>query len=263
MEITDALKYPFEKLVYFVAALIPGATALLIYRGAVPGSFEWFLKVSYLGYTTKLWLAVLAAFVIGHTLTSLLTVIAEDVGFVIGYWIGRWLPVKSAWRYDTAPWRSPEWRKAIKSRLGDTAPKDTHLLTDQLFKQRQPLLEAFPEPQQRTEFMRLVEERISTSNDDIQWQRLYKHYHEIVVEPRPDDVTLNIRNGLTYNFLASALYILASAFILPPVRHWWCIVPAISWVAIVVIGGIGRYQRLTDDWSTLQAQIVYLSSKQA
>jgi hypothetical protein len=46
-------KYPLEKFFYFLAGVIPGFVAILIYHLAVLGSFTWFFQLSFLGYTTK------------------------------------------------------------------------------------------------------------------------------------------------------------------------------------------------------------------
>ena len=53
-------KYPLEKFFYFLAGVIPGFVAILIYHLAVLGSFTWFFQLSFLGYTTKLSLTILA-----------------------------------------------------------------------------------------------------------------------------------------------------------------------------------------------------------
>jgi hypothetical protein len=60
----DLSKYPLEKLLYFVAGVIPGFVALLMFQVAHPGSFNWFFSLGFLGYRTKVVLAVLAMFVV-------------------------------------------------------------------------------------------------------------------------------------------------------------------------------------------------------
>jgi hypothetical protein len=58
----DWSRYPLDKLVFFVAGIIPGSVALLVYQLAVPGSFNWFFALGFLGYRSKLTLIVLVAF---------------------------------------------------------------------------------------------------------------------------------------------------------------------------------------------------------
>ena len=259
--INALLKYPLERLVYFVAALLPGTVALVTYWSTSPHSFDWFLKLS-LGYDTKLWLFILTAFAIGHTVTSLLRAVLDDLGLWIGRMLSHVIPGKASYEYKAAPWRNKEWRKAVRKRLGDATPKDSELLTTELFSVRTVAAEYLPPEKQALELMKLAEERISTQADDVQWRSLYQHYHFLLLEPDERDVVLHIRHGLTYNFLSAAIYVLIAATILRTVHHWWCIVPSAAWVMIVVAQTIGRYYQLTAEWNTLQAQITYLATGQ-
>src|ERR1700722_18902833 len=45
--VPDLTKYPIEKLLFFVAGIIPGMAALLIFDSAAPGSFAWFFALSF------------------------------------------------------------------------------------------------------------------------------------------------------------------------------------------------------------------------
>src|SRR5258707_589380 len=62
-------KYPLEKVFFFLAGIIPGFVALLIFQLAAPGTFGWFFTLGFLGYKTKLGLILLSAFIIGNSLT--------------------------------------------------------------------------------------------------------------------------------------------------------------------------------------------------
>lgn len=257
--INGLLRYPLERLVYFVAALLPGTVALLIYWSVSHHAFDWFFKLA-LGYDTKLWLFVLAAFAIGHTVTSLLRAVIDDLGFWIGGMLSRVIPHKASYEYEAAPWRNSEWRKAVRQRLGDATPKDSELLTADLFQVRTVAAQYLPPEKQAMELMRLAEERISTQADDIQWKSLYQHYHFLLLEPDDKDVVLHIKHGLTYNFLSAAIYVLTAATMVRTVHHWWCVVPSAAWVVIVLAQTVGRYHQLTAEWSTLQAQTAYLAT---
>lgn len=79
----DLSKYPLEKVFYFVAGVIPGFTALLIFQLAVPGAFTWFFTLGFIGYKTKLSLILLVAFVIGNSMTTFLRAIVGMVGGVV------------------------------------------------------------------------------------------------------------------------------------------------------------------------------------
>ena len=264
MEITDVFKYPLEKLVYFIASTVPGGVALLIYVSSSKTALQWFSNLGFLGYRTKLWLVVLAAFVIGHTLTNLLSALVNDLGFIIAEMIGRWSPwsSKSSFEYEDAPWRSVEWRNAVKQRLGAAAPRDSRLLTVDMMRQEQKLADYLPDAQKSAEAQRILNERITTILDDMRWSTLYSHYHQVLLQPSDQDVQRHIRGGLSFNFFAAALYVLVSAAIVPEVRHWWCIVPAAAWVFAVAAEFVAQLRRAFDKWSTLQDQIAYLSSGQ-
>jgi hypothetical protein len=66
----DFTKFPLEKLLFFVAGVIPGFVALLIFGLAHPAAFNWFFVLGFLGYKTKLCLILLVAFVVGNSLTT-------------------------------------------------------------------------------------------------------------------------------------------------------------------------------------------------
>jgi hypothetical protein len=69
----DFTKLPLEKLLYFVAGVIPGFVVLLIFQAAHPYAFGWFVNLAFLGYKTKISLILLVAFVAGNTLTASLS----------------------------------------------------------------------------------------------------------------------------------------------------------------------------------------------
>ncbi len=84
----DLSKYPLEKLLYFVAGVIPGFVALLIFHVAAPGSFGWFFSLGFLGYRTKVALVVLTAFVVGNSMTRFLSGFLGAIGGAIGGAVG-------------------------------------------------------------------------------------------------------------------------------------------------------------------------------
>lgn len=103
----DWSKYRLDKLIYLAAGVIPGFTALLIFELNRPGAFDWFFQLGFLGYRTKLGLIMLVAFVIGHTLTSLLGAVLGAMGGAFGGVAG-YLPPNF---HETAPWRDSTWRR--------------------------------------------------------------------------------------------------------------------------------------------------------
>lgn len=261
MQITDAFKYPLEKLVYFAASLIPGFAALLIYWSDTSTRLDGFIRLP-LGYATKIWLVVLAAFVVGQTITGVLRAVADDLGFWIGKTIATVIPTKFSFEHESAPWRDAEWRTAVKRRLGDAAPRDSELLTIPMYRLKLELAGFLSDQEKAAEGMKLFRQRAETVIDDMKWQGVYRHYHQRLLQPDAEDISLHIRSGLTYNFLAAAGYLLIAACFVPSVRHWWCVAPACAWVFIVVAETVGQYARLNTLWTTLQEQITYLSNGQ-
>jgi len=253
--IMDLSKYPLEKLVQFAAGVLPGIVALLIFEQATPGSFGWFFSLGFLGYKTKLSLIVLAAFVIGNTMGVFLN---ERVGWTIGYLIGNRLYTPSH-SYDIAPWRDPTWRGLLKNRLGAQAPNDSRLMSQEIFDVRQKTLDHLPEVQRLSALADLATERMNAVIDDANWERLYDHYHQIVLQPDDRDFVWHVRNGLNFNLQVVSLYVLISALVVPGVRRWWCILPACMWVLDLIAELFWGVRRFLDKWSTLSEQIRYLS----
>lgn len=255
----DLSKYPLEKVFYFVAGIIPGLVALLIFQAATPSTFEWFASLGFLGYKTKIALVLLVAFTIGNTLTAFLTA----VRFTLGYWLGAYFaartPFRAAHTYETAPWRDRRWRTVLKERLGVNAPSDSLLMTERAFEQRKVLLNLLPTAQLPNALNDLNLEKLKTEIEDGKWAEWYEHYHQVVFEPDERDVTRQIKSGLNLNLEAAGLYTLMGAAVVPEVRHWWCIALASLWVVALIWEDIGEVRSGMNKWTTLTAQIRYLS----
>lgn len=266
MDISGSFKIPVERIVYFVAAVIPGAVAILIYQSVTKTTIQWLFNIGFWGYRTKLGLLIVAAFVIGHTLTNLVRGVIDDLAPILAEWVARipW-PTKASFEHEAAPWRSTEWRNAVKARLGPSAPQDLKLMTLEMMKQATSFATSLPPDQQASELSRIVQERTSSALNDMEWSNLYSHYHFQVTQLHEhasrDEITVFIRDGFTYNFLAAALYVLASAVVVPAVRQWWCMLPAAAWLLAFAMYMVAVARRtFANKWSTLHDQISYLSS---
>jgi hypothetical protein len=254
----DFTKFPLEKLLYFVAGVIPGSIALLIFQLAYPGTFDWFFVLGFLGYKTKLCVMLLVAFVVGNSLTTFLDRFLGAIGGAIGGMAaGR--PYKSPHSYDVAPWRDPRWRAVLKKHLGAGAPKDTSIVWDELYKQRCAWVNLGPEQERPAALMALSSEKFNSEMDDDAWARWYNHYHWIILFPEKQDFAWHIAKGLNFNLETASLYVLVSAAVVPAVRHWWCILPACLWVLLLIAESYTGMKNATDQWSTLEGQIRYLS----
>jgi hypothetical protein len=171
----DFSKYPFEKLFYFVAGIIPGFVALLIFERAAPGSFGWFFSMGFLGYRTKLALVLLVAFLVGNSMTTFLSGLLGSVGGIVGA-ITALRPYTPPHSYEVAPWRDPKWRTALKHYLGPEAPKDTRPFFQELLTLMQKEVDYLPEQERPGALAKLRNDKLNAEIDDGRWEQWYDHY---------------------------------------------------------------------------------------
>lgn len=254
----DWSKYPLDKLIYFVAEIIPGFVALLIFQLAAPGSFHWFFVAAFLGYNTKIILILLVSFVVGHTMTSLVGALLGAVGGAFGA-----VQFQPSHSYNNAPWRDPSWRRALKKQLGEQAPNDSRLVTQEIFDMERKMVELLP-PEQRLakSATSALLDKLKTEKDDTEWAEWYNHYHKIVIKPDDKDVVFHVRRGVNFSLETTALYTLICAVLVPDLRHWWCLAPALLWATSLAASEYWGWQQHSDKWSTLHMQIRYLSQPQ-
>jgi hypothetical protein len=259
--IVDLSKYPLEKLFFFVAGIIPGFVALLIFQLAAPGSFWWFFSLGFLGYKTKLSIILLAAFIAGNSLTTFLSSLLGAGGGVYGAIVAR-RPYQPPHTYPIAPWRDATWRAALRRRLGAQTPNDTTPLAEGIFNIRLETINLMPDAERPAAVANLNREKFATEVDDANWAQWYDHYHRIVLTGRDKwDVQRHVMHGLSFNLETAALYTLTSALFVPSLRHWWCMLPASMWVLILVAQQFDSVHRFRDQWTTITEQIEYLSEE--
>jgi len=255
----DLSKYPLEKLVYFVAGIIPGFVALLIYRLAVPGSFGWFFAPGFLGYNTKLSVVLLTAFIVGNSMTQFLSSILGATGGVIA----TLRPYQPPHSYTVAPWRDPRWRAALKNYLRAQAPKDTQLIPQALFNMMRTSVNNLPEAQRPGALVKLEGDKLDTEINDHNWADWYSHFHRVVLfDHEARDIQWHVHQGLAFNLETAALYVLISTVFVPSVRHWWCILPACMWAMVLIAGEFRSVSQTMNKWSSLSEQIRYLVAQE-
>ena len=258
----DWSKYPLEKLLHYAAGVIPGFAALFVLEIVASGSFARFFKVDFLGYKTKITLILLAAFVIGNTLSILLGIIVGMTLVVAGAITAAMRSRPTYQRrhaYDAVPWRDPFWRMLARKRLGDRAPNDTLLESRVAFDLHRNFQAGLPEHlrTQSLQEMDMVRNKLET--DDANWAAWYQHYHELILRKENRSFDSYVRTGLTFNLETAALFLLVSTFFVRSMRHWWVILPACVWIAFLVLENMGNWTKYTNRWSTLSAQIAHLS----
>lgn len=254
----DFAKYPLEKLSYFVASVVPGSVALAVAQVANPTLLTVFFDIGLLGYRTKIAIALAIAFLIGHTMTTLLGACLGGLGGAIG-------ALNSTFPHflDNAPWRDPSWRKALKGRLGAQAPNDTRLITKDIFLFRSTRIKLLPADEQAIPLYELQVEQARTQEDDAAWASWYSHYHHVVLKPDEKDLATQIRRGLTINMQSASVYVLAASTVLVSLRKWWVIVPAMVWTILLAAEVYTALTQHKNHWYTLDSQIRYLVAEQS
>lgn len=101
----DWSKFPIEKLTHYVAGIIPGFCVLVLVEFAHPGIGARFFGIGFLGYRTKVAVALAFAFLVGNTLTALLTLI---LGVLFGVMVG--MEMRSAHRSSVQDWQPTPWQ---------------------------------------------------------------------------------------------------------------------------------------------------------
>ena len=181
----ESLKLPVEK-VFFVAGIIPGFVALLIFHLAAPGSFAWFFNIGFLGYKTKLCLILLTAFIVGNSMTTFLNFSLNFTGGVIGARMAKkTIPIANLLRSGpvegqgvacgiaSTRWRANTW--------GPT------LMPEPIFNIRVPTIALLPEADRPQAVNDLNREKFQSETDDWEWYGLYNHYHSVTLTSRERD----------------------------------------------------------------------------
>ena len=178
----DWFKYPLEKLVYFVAAFVPGSVVLLSYEFINPGSIAWFFHFRFLGYGTEIALLIVVCFIAGFSVTTFLRSIIG--AFWGAYSNTRQRAFQPSYSIPTGPWRDPRWRAALKRHLDITAPNDTLPMSSELLEARKNFVNALiPEDQRAQKLVDLQTENFKYNQDDTRWSQWYGYYHTLVLHP--------------------------------------------------------------------------------
>lgn len=255
----DLSKYPVERVFYFVAGIIPGSAALLIFGVSHPNAFQWFFEENFLGYRSKLALAFAVALILGNSITVFLSSILGAIGGAIGGAKGyRLKPLQTE---IAAPWRDATWRALVKQDLGARAPEEIPFISQLAYDQRLKFTEFLPEDHRAQATADANLEKLKSDVNDSAWEQWYNHYHHIILQPKDRAFEWHIQNGFNFNLEATSVYVLISTAIVPGIRHWWCILPASIWVLLLTAEIYTVSARLWNRWSTLGDQIVYLSER--
>lgn len=270
----DFGKLPVEKVFHFAANLLPGFTVLQIYDLLNPGTIRWYFATSYLGYRTKLALFLCVCFVIGYTIIAIFgTVMVALAGGLGGLWAA-FRGNRDPYKDEIAPWRNSEWRAAYKVRYGSASPPDTTLVPKSMAAaicmesdlletstDDQPALDDLPvlidKFQKQCE--RLTEVVNGVVNDRV-WRMNYDRLHSRILFERKREVIEEVIEGLQSNLTVSGCIVLSCSFIVPALKQWWLIIPALGWVSVTSLVTSAKIFRVFDPWTTLSEQIEFLTT---
>jgi hypothetical protein len=116
-----------------------------------------------------------------------------------------------------------------------------------------------PAAQRPDALARREQSGIQSEIDDGVWAQWYDHFHQIVLSGQQKrDFHSQVHQGLSFNLMTAALYLLLSSTFVPRVRHWWCILPACMWVLILFAREYMGVPNARNKWSTLSEQTNYL-----
>jgi hypothetical protein len=215
------------------------------------------MGLAFVGYKTKMAVVLIAAFVIGNSLTAFLTAAMGGIGGAIGG-TRSLKPYIAPHFVMPAPWRDPRWRLVLSNVLGIKAPKDSNLIGQSLLDLRIQGIQLLHPSLQVAETARLNSEKLQAEIEDGAWAQWYDHYHYLLLRPDDKDIFQHFRQSLNSCFQTASVYILVSALLVPGVRHWWLIFPSCFWLLILVAESYNGITRYNNKWSTLTDQIKYL-----
>jgi len=158
----DWSKYALEKLVYFVAGIVPGFVALLVFQLSHSGLLDSFFRLSYLGYRTKLAFVLMVCFAVGLTITTMVRGLIGAGWAVYTDQTKNQRPYQPSSTFPIAPWRDPRWRTVLAKHLGTGVPNDTVLILPEIFETRRQMVELLPANEQPRALYELTSEKLGT-----------------------------------------------------------------------------------------------------
>jgi len=252
-------KVSFKKAFPFLASVLPGAALFYLFEIEHPGTLQWLLSISFLGYGSRLSLLLLLFFLIGYSFNRFLAAFLLPVGWVFGR-VTR-LPVWDRHPYGlaNAPWRDQKWRAAYVRRFALDAPQDLALTPDGLDEEMILAISKLqpgeqPTPEQAAYPMKILLEAVNRIGNDQEWKSRYLRLHVAEITKRERGFVEEIGAGLDSNLTIASLIIVVASWFVPELRFWWLLLPAYLWFAESLVVTTQKTLRFFDPTSTLQAQ---------
>jgi len=265
----DFGKFPFEKAVHLLAKVLPGFALLFVYDAKNSGAITNILSLPYLGYATRLWLLIAVCFILGYTLSSVLSTVVGGVGGAIGALWASIARSKHPYEYQVAPWRDPNWRAAYCSRFGSAAPKDLTLIVPrdaaELLRLSQPLPPNLADQQKLAEQLTVqinagLKAAIEAIQNDTDWRMRYEDIKLKVLFQQPLEPIEEVIGRLDSDFSVASAVLIVGAALSANLRIWWLMLLATGWLIVGVLRFSAKAYQILAPWSTLSAQIEMLRS---
>ncbi len=259
------LKISLKKAFSFLATIVPGSVLFYLFEIGHPGTIGWFLSISSLGYKSRIFLLLLALFLLGYSFVKFLAAVCGSFGWLLGRTIR--LPIFDRHPYDyaTAPWRDKRWRAAYTRRFAIDAPPDLAFTPDSLdegkivaISKLQPGEQTSPELSAYS--WEVLQACIKGIFNDEAWRSRYLQLHVAEITKIGNDFASKIGASLDSNISISSLVIIVASWFVPQIRLWWLLLLAYLWAANSAMVFAEKIMRLFDPSSTLQAQFDVLTS---
>jgi hypothetical protein len=264
----DFGKFPFEKAIHLLTKILPGLALLFMYNAKHPGAVTKILSLPYLGYATRVWLLIAICFVLGYTLTTVISTMAGAVSGAIGALWGSFTRAKHPYEYQVAPWRDSKWRAAYISRFGSEAPRDLTLVLPRNAAELLRLSQQLPpdvSEQKLAEQLTLqinseLRSAIDAITNDMEWRTCYERLKFKVLFELPQEAIEEVFGQLNSDFSVASAVVIVGGALSAQFRVWWLMVPAIGWLVVSALQFCAKIYQVVDHWSTLGTQIEILKS---
>ncbi len=248
----DWIKVSLDRLFDFLAALVPGCAILVVLGLHHPEWARTLRDINYLGYQTKVWLVLGAAFTAGWSVTSGLYGLR---GFIHATIITHRLNRTNDWAdLKSKPWQHPNWRALMSAVYDKAVPDNISFIDDETVAIQVEKANLCPEPERSQRLAEIRSNRSRADINDFAWKAWWSHLHGVMVH-RLDDPVASMANSLAYNLNSASIVILCAAPFTPTLRHWWLITMCSFW-AVQFAGRIySEIASYSNPWSSFTKQM--------
>lgn len=219
----DFSRVTYSNVLEIIAPIVPGGILAVGTLVLNPSLASKLLSNPYLGYRSRLVLAIFVSYVAGLLLNLLVSYASYFVGYMLGLTLGSKL-----FPNPPTPWTCLQWRKLARKFLGaDLAPETDELYFKDLHQQKLKETEAIPDAGQRASQSQFVQEFFRPKiESDVAWYWWYQTFEKYFATPQ--SIAAPWRYFLSMLHTASWAVILLMA--LNHRHHWFAWVLSITGV---------------------------------